>query len=546
LHINTTILLFHSFVTDGLDHFRVQSDFFFSPNLADYPFQSQVLPIKLEIKSNTQSLDPPVLLCYMDSYSGFPSKMSSFTPLNSRSRASAALNAYFDIEEQNLWPPLLHTDNAPLTFPSAENRVPIKKASRLTMEITFERNDMLGALSIAPAAFVGLSTLATYAMPAELYTSRITSCTSALLAAVIQHGAIRAQIPPQSVLTRADILMIVVYISSMLGLLSSIAIAVVHNSQRLCKYTEEFAGLCCYCAPISLMYLLVLFVPDPQSSQPWVLITVAALALLSSRAFLKYNEWNSPQALEVPFTDYPNVRSFSRLFSWIRNLFSRDGGSTSHSYSRVDFGTDIAVQHDPVSTLTLSAALVFQFGNVIGTLDIHLDYLWPVEVTREIKTWTVEEVFLWLNTVSHCKNLDLSSLNALLPDDSDTARESSYMSSDGEKVVRTLIDIVPLFKPACSIHSLELKRYASIFRKAEIDGESLLDLTSKDLIQHFFIPFGHAIKLQKALNALKMLDAALFEARSQLLLVQMETAEDAGESLGENVSPAIIELRQLN
>ena len=66
---------------------------------------------------------------------------------------------------------------------------------------------------IAPSIFIGLSVLVTdYALPPTSFSTRLQCLTTALLSAVLQHSALRGRIPPQTGLTRADVLMGVIYL----------------------------------------------------------------------------------------------------------------------------------------------------------------------------------------------------------------------------------------------------------------------------------------------------------------------------------------------
>ena len=62
---------------DRFDHLRVQSEFYFSPSIAEYPFQTQTLPITLELPPELSAGAPSKVLCLLETYSGFATKLSS-------------------------------------------------------------------------------------------------------------------------------------------------------------------------------------------------------------------------------------------------------------------------------------------------------------------------------------------------------------------------------------------------------------------------------------------------------------------------------------
>ena len=62
-----------------------------------------------------------------------------------------------------------------------------------------------------PASVRVVGSLLQYLLPAHDYRARLQACTTALLAAVVQHSSLRGQLPPQSVLTISDALILVSY-----------------------------------------------------------------------------------------------------------------------------------------------------------------------------------------------------------------------------------------------------------------------------------------------------------------------------------------------
>ena len=90
-------------------------------------------------------------------------------------------------------------------------------ASRLTFAIRYKRTYAIGILELAAPAFIGLTSMLQYFLPVHDYRARLQACTTALLAAVVQHSSLRGQLPPQSVVTSADVLMIISYVFIFFG-----------------------------------------------------------------------------------------------------------------------------------------------------------------------------------------------------------------------------------------------------------------------------------------------------------------------------------------
>jgi hypothetical protein len=218
---------------DTLDHIRLQSDFYFAPALAEYPFNTQNLTLKLEISGASLEVRPRYLMCALPRFSGFASELSSFRggsawggsgggggvsgggggggggggsaePAASSRAPRAPLEASFDIAERAYWPPnagitsvsdLFHE----LVFPQRPGspRSASRQASRLHFVITYDRGRLLGLLQLAPALFIGVTALAGFALPFEEYKGRLTAVSSALLAAIVQHSSIRSGIAQQ-------------------------------------------------------------------------------------------------------------------------------------------------------------------------------------------------------------------------------------------------------------------------------------------------------------------------------------------------------------
>lgn len=201
-----------------------------------------------EMISDTVQQRPSSLLCYLDRYSGFAPLMSSF----SSTFPTRTLSASFQVGEVATGPPF-HVGSSANHFiyprPAGDDDSALTHlSSRLELMIDYQRTYALGVLEMAPALFIGISSTLNYALPPEDYRSRLTSCTTALLAAVVQHGSLRSQLPPQSILTEGDLLMVVIYTIISAGMLSSVTVAVTVHHEILRHHAVEVSPRPCDCS----------------------------------------------------------------------------------------------------------------------------------------------------------------------------------------------------------------------------------------------------------------------------------------------------------
>ena len=213
---------------EDLDHFRVRNEFYFEPTLADYPFQTQVLPLTVELKSDVLSPKPSQLLCLLEAYSGFAPTMSSFS---STEVAAKTLKATARVDEAPRRPPFSVGCENQLDFPKPrESRCPPTHAtSRLSLRVEYVAPRRLGAMVLLPPALIALGSLVSYALDSPSH--RLQTCATSTLAAVVQHAAIRAALPPRSVVTTADDFAFCVYAVIATALFSTLG-AMLHPSSR--------------------------------------------------------------------------------------------------------------------------------------------------------------------------------------------------------------------------------------------------------------------------------------------------------------------------
>lgn len=284
-----------------LDHFRVQSEFYFAAALKDYPFQRQTLPVHLEMASDVVQAEPSSLLCHLERFSGFAWQLSSFSP----KFPTRTLAAHATVGEEYTAPPFGTTKSAPtcgeedpaqFCYPRSDTTdAPLSHASsRVSWNMSFQRTYALGVLELAPPSFIGMSSLISYALPADDYKSRLSSCTTALVAAVVQHASLRGQLPPQSVLTRADVLMLVIYAIVFTAMLAAAVVAFVAHSNKLRKHTREVHAVTRFLGPCSVLLTLVLVFDEPNSARAWLVTLAVAVGTFAT---LVAGRWGASHAI---------------------------------------------------------------------------------------------------------------------------------------------------------------------------------------------------------------------------------------------------------
>ena len=271
-----------------LDHIRIQSEWYFAPSLIDFPFSSQSLPLNFELPGDTTSRSPSNVICWLNEYSGFSPQLSSFKTTRK------SLDANFVVEETPHWPPFVSGKNSfPAVWPPPEGAqgTLMRTTSRLTMLINQVQHPAYSYMIIAPSIFIGLSVLITdFALPPTSFSTRLQCLTTALLSAVLQHSALRGRIPPQTGLTRADVIMGVIYLYITLSILSVGITSILSrqsNSNGLItamKFhkTTRLIPLC------SLAFLVTLLTEDPISF--WGAIFPAFVCFVALIATIGYIE----------------------------------------------------------------------------------------------------------------------------------------------------------------------------------------------------------------------------------------------------------------
>ena len=202
---------------DRFDHLRVQSEFYFSPSIAEYPFQTQTLPITLELPPELSAGAPSKVLCLLETYSGFATKLSSFASVDEK---DATCPPKVVVDEAARRPPFSRNCEAQLSYPSS-GCPPTRQTSRLSLELKFAPPSRLGAFVLLPPSFIALFAIVSYAQSnAGL---RLVYHVTLMLAAVTQHAAIRSALPPRAPTTAADDFAFCVYAVVAVAVLAAVA-----------------------------------------------------------------------------------------------------------------------------------------------------------------------------------------------------------------------------------------------------------------------------------------------------------------------------------
>ena len=120
--------------------------------MKDYPFNTQTLPVTLEMISDSVQQKPSSLLCYLERYSGFAPQLSSFSP----TFPTRTISADFNVGEAYNWPPFseenkrswMDSKKSPpqLAYPRAKGEAATLThgSSRLQIAIRYSRTYALG------------------------------------------------------------------------------------------------------------------------------------------------------------------------------------------------------------------------------------------------------------------------------------------------------------------------------------------------------------------------------------------------------------------
>ncbi|GMH79133.1 hypothetical protein TL16_g08042 [Triparma laevis f. inornata] len=182
--------------TGTLDHIRLQSNFAFQPQLSDYPFATQTLPILLEFPFSTTS-KTDYSFCSLDRYTGFSPYLSSQTQTSTSPSSSFTMTA--DITAGR-YPPFSPSHTA-LTH----------STPRYNLEISFPTPLTFSALTLLPSFIILLTCLLIYVLlPLQNYFQKTQALATSLLAAVLQQSSI-SQATRGTVVSLADWFSLVVY-----------------------------------------------------------------------------------------------------------------------------------------------------------------------------------------------------------------------------------------------------------------------------------------------------------------------------------------------
>ena len=355
------------------DHFMVQGTWRFSPETSNYPFQDQQLPITLEHFGESVSPTPMVLLCSLDSFSGFARNLSSFAT-SGREFDEPLLSAKIMISEKAFWPPLDYEEavaNAEFHYPVRFfDQRPTRISSRFSMVVTYRQSILMGALEIATSMFVALSPLLTYLLPVEEFRAKLSACTAALLAAVVQHSSLRNRIPQRSSVTNTDFAMLVVYIIISLAFSSAVLSSMLLGNRKLKRFAQRTNRVLRVFGLYTPIFFII-FLPGlrPNRFSSWlVALCVQALlvilTLLCSRHIARCTEsmvdtmhrnFQSVQYERISQSKTPerlNEMSSADLLLWLENIGSVNGIPQDSLLSYADILRAEEIDGESVQQLT--------------------------------------------------------------------------------------------------------------------------------------------------------------------------------------------------
>jgi len=146
---------------------------------------------------------------------------------------------------------------------------------------------LVGFLELATALFVSFTPVLSHLLPASELRARLTTCSSSLLAAVVQHSSLRNRIPQRSSVTDADFAMLIVYILVTFAFTAAILSSFLLYSRILKKRIDvanriiRNLGLC---SPLLFLVIFWSRLGGPRSVVAWffgVLLVGAGSVLIT-------------------------------------------------------------------------------------------------------------------------------------------------------------------------------------------------------------------------------------------------------------------------
>ena len=334
----------------SLDHFRVQSNFYFRTNVSYWPVNTETLEIVLELQRESFESDLQAMFCVMPEYTGlassvrFPGAIDN-QRLTYEANISAACGPPFlrpqpmCVEDVAAWREQQeqsdHTRQPPISA-QRSNAYFDKQcecdtvsdylegydrescgcqggraaASRLIFKVLYRTPEIGASISafMAPV-FIMFTNLFTYLIPPRTIESRFSLSSSGLIALVLFHAGLKSQTPLAGVLTAADRVMIACY-GVIVASFSSTALILILTSEGHHNTAQRvFVWLRILGPSLSLFF----FTASIFSQLPTNVLTYFVLAIILA-VFIWRSCMFFVNQLKLPLDkQHPALRSASRV-----------------------------------------------------------------------------------------------------------------------------------------------------------------------------------------------------------------------------------------
>lgn len=303
---------YHEFIpvldinSSRLGQYRVMGIHYFQPVLKEWPFDSQRLPVIIELAKQVATEDIMAVVCFMPEFSGISS--SVMFP------GSSSHTLSFDYETvERCWPPFVHPsatcsgsnfgtsdcDCPSIEVHDASLGVPHSRfqdfscrckggknvASEYQFSITYDSPESRGfQKAVLPVIFIMLVNTISYLIPPEENSIRVSTCSTTLVSAVLFHSGLENQIPATGSLSAAEVLLIVNYTVNLVSWVVTLVIVVSVNSPLIKIYnvhTHVYLVTRIF-GPILSLSLIPAFVVYYKKSLWWSLFLSMTLGMLLS------------------------------------------------------------------------------------------------------------------------------------------------------------------------------------------------------------------------------------------------------------------------
>ncbi|XP_062506835.1 uncharacterized protein LOC134183348 [Corticium candelabrum] len=298
-----------------LGQHRVMGVHYFRPQLKEWPFDTQALPIVIDMAHQVATLDVSAVVCHMPHFSGVSS--SVMFPGGS----SHTLDFSFNTVER-CWPPFAYPDatcsgsnfgtsdcecpfvevnNVSLGIPHSQyNDFSCRckggkfLASEYEFKVTYSTPESKGfQTDILPVMFIMLVNLISYVIPPEENSLRVSTCSSTLIAAVLFHSGIQSQVPPTGSLSTADVFLLVNYAVNLVSWVVTLIIVVAVNSPLIKPYrvAEHVYYATRIFGPILSLSVMPSFIIYYEQSLWWyLLLSITSGIILSTGLYIIQNK----------------------------------------------------------------------------------------------------------------------------------------------------------------------------------------------------------------------------------------------------------------